>query len=56
MENYISRESKSLTYALDILIEVTKLSQSVVSLSLSAKDFFALIENLNVKFFLNTSR
>jgi hypothetical protein len=49
MENYISREKKGITYALDILIEVTKLGDSVVSLNISVEDFFILLEKLNGK-------
>lgn len=49
MESYISKENKSLGYALDLLVEVTKLGESVVSLNISIEDFFLLIERLNSK-------
>lgn len=49
MERYISKESRALSYALDILVEVTKLDESVVAVNISVQDFFALLEKLNAK-------
>lgn len=49
MQNYISNSTKSLSYTLDILLEVTKLSESVVALDISTPDFFLLLEKLNAK-------
>jgi hypothetical protein len=49
MESYISKENRALTYALDILVEVTKLGESVVSVNISVEDFLLLLEKLNIK-------
>lgn len=43
MECYISKENKGLSYALDLLIEVTKLGESVVAVNISVGEFFLLL-------------
>lgn len=53
LKHYIWEERRGVGYALDMLVEVTKLGESVVSFDLSVNEFFLLLEKLTPRLALN---